>query len=171
MFKEKDIVVYGNNGVCVLQEKVTKKIGGKEHEYYALRPYNKEGMVIFVPLDNDLALTKLRNILSREEIDNLIETMPDNNTEWIQDANMRKKKYNEIVNTGDHHELVKLIKALYINKEIQEVAGKKFHIQDKNLLELAESMLYDEFSVVLGIEPEEVLPYILDSIEKSKEAS
>lgn len=169
MFIVGDIVLYGNDGVCSIQEKVIKKIGGIDHEYFVLKPCNKEGMTIFVPLDNEKAYAKLREVLSKDEIQELIETMPDNDMIWIEDANIRKKKYGEIIASGDHLEIVKLIKTLYINKEKQENEGKKFHVQDKNFLMMAETMINDEFSVVLDISPEEVLPYIINSIESCKE--
>lgn len=169
MFIVGDTVLYGNDGVCNIQEKVVRTIGGKEHEYFVLKPYNKEGMKIFVPLDNEETFSKLRNILSLEQIQEVIETMPDNDMIWIQDVNQRKKKYGEIIANGNHHELVKLIKTLYINKEKQESEGKKFHVQDKNYLDMAESMINDEFSVVLNIKPDEVMSYIKDTIENSKQ--
>ena len=67
----------------------------------------------------------MRKVLSKKDIYELIKTMPDNETIWINDKNIRKQKYNDIINHGNHEQLVKLTKTLYLNKQKQEKAGKK----------------------------------------------
>ncbi len=71
----------------------------------------------------------MRKVLSKKDIYELIKTMPDNETIWINDKNIRKQKYNDIINHGNHEQLVKLTKTLYLNKQKQEKAGKKFHVE------------------------------------------
>ena len=90
---------------------------------------------------------------------------------WINDKNVRKKKYNEIIVKGDHEQIVKLIKTLYLNKQEQIKKGKKFHVQDMYLLDAAEKMLYEEFSYTLDIQPDEVLPFILKNIKLNEKGN
>ena len=52
-----------------------------------------------------------------KEVYDLIMAMPDNKTIWIDDINLRKEKYNEILKKGDKVELVKLIRTLYLEKQ------------------------------------------------------
>ena len=94
-----------------------------------------------------------------------------NETIWIKDKNLRKKKYNEIIIKGDHEQIVKLIKTLYLNKQEQIKKGKKFHVQDMYLLDAAEKMLYEEFSYTLDIQPDEVLPFILKNIKLNEKGN
>lgn len=164
MYKIGENVLYGSEGICKIADIVTRVVDNKEKKFYLLT-FSNNKMNILVPLDNELSLAKMRKILSKNEIYKLIETMPDNETIWIKDKNIRKKKYNEIIVKGDHEQLVKLIKTLYLIKQEQIKKGKKFHVQDLYLLEAAEKILYEEFSYTLDIKPEEVLPFILKNIK------
>lgn len=106
----------------------------------------------------------MRQVLSKEAIYKLIKAMPDNETIWIEDKNVRKQKYNNIIVNGNHEQLVKLIKTLYLQREKQLKLGKNFHVQDQQFLDTCEKILYDEFSTVLNIEPDQVVPFIINTI-------
>ena len=54
----------------------------------------------------------IRKIMTKEEVYDLIKTMPDNETIWIDDMNLRKETYNEILKKGNKKDIVKLIKIL-----------------------------------------------------------
>ena len=90
--------------------------------------------------------------------------MPDENSIWIEDESIRREEYRKILRSGDRHELVKLIKTLWIHQKNCRERKKKLHIADENFLRSAENMLYDEFAYVLGITKDEVLPYIRQHI-------
>lgn len=164
MYKVGEYVLYGQEGVCRIVEIVTRKIANQDKLYYQLMPLDNH-ITILVPVDYDQTNAKMRQVLSKDDIYELIKTMPDNETIWIKDKNVRKQKYNEIINKGNHKQLVQLIKTLYLNKQKQINKGKKFHLQDQYLLEVAEKILYDEFSVTLDIKQDEVLPFILNTIK------
>lgn len=164
MYKVGEYVLYGQEGVCRIVKIVTRKIANQDKLYYQLMPLDNH-ITILVPVDYDQTNAKMRQVLSKDDIYELIKTMPDNETIWIKDKNVRKQKYNEIINKGNHKQLVQLIKTLYLNKQKQINKGKKFHLQDQYLLEVAEKILYDEFSVTLDIKQDEVLPFILNTIK------
>lgn len=164
MYKVGECVLYGQEGVCRIVEIVTRKIANQDKLYYQLMPLDNH-ITILVPVDQKQSNAKMRQVLSKDDIYDLIKTMPDNETIWIKDKNVRKQKYNEIINKGNHKQLVQLIKTLYLNKQEQINKGKKFHLQDQYLLEVAEKILYDEFSVTLEIKQNEVLPFILNTIK------
>lgn len=108
----------------------------------------------------------MRRVLSKEDIYKLIKAMPDNETIWIEDKNVRKQKYNNIIINGDHEQLVKLIKTLYLHREEKLKSGKNFHVQDQQFLDTCEKILYDEFSTVLNIKPDQVIPFIINTINE-----
>ena len=54
-----------------------------------------------------------------------------------------------------------------LNKQKQEKAGKKFHVQDQHFLQTAEKMLYDEFCHTLNLKPEQILPFILETLKEN----
>lgn len=164
MYQIGETVLYGSEGICKITDIVSRTINKQKRSYYLLTsPANK--IKILVPLDNQLSLSKIRSALTKDEIYKLIKSMPDNETISINDKNIRKKKYNEIIVKGDHKQLVKLIKTLYLKKQELQKQGKKFHLQDDYLLQAAEKMLFQEFSYTLAISPEEVIPFIIKKIE------
>ena len=59
-----------------------------------------------------------------------------------------------------------MIKAIRLHKTEREESGKRLHQSDEAFLKEAEALIYEEFAVVLGIEPVEVLDYIMDEISK-----
>ena len=58
-----------------------------------------------------------------------------------------------------------MIKALYRHQETRQAQGRKLHVSDERFLKEAERTLYDEFALVLNIEQDQVLPFILEQIE------
>jgi RNA polymerase-interacting CarD/CdnL/TRCF family regulator len=56
---------------------------------------------------------------------------------------------------------VKLIRTLYLEKERKKGTGKRLNSTDVKIMTAAEKLLHEEFAVVLGIEPKDVVPHIL----------
>ena len=99
------------------------------------------------------------------EVYSLINTMPHNESIWIEDINLRKEKYTKILKSGDNKQLVKLIRTLYLEKEKKKVEGKKLYVNDEKIMTNAEKLLHEEFALVLDIKVDEVLPFILGKLE------
>ncbi|WP_294579406.1 CarD family transcriptional regulator [uncultured Thomasclavelia sp.] len=165
MYQIGDSFLYGREGVCKITDIVTRQIKGEDKQYYVLEPQDQH-IKIFIPVDNNQAVSKMRRVLSKEDIYKLIKAMPDNETIWIEDKNVRKQKYNNIIINGDHEQLVKLIKTLYLHREEKLKSGKNFHVQDQQFLDTCEKILYDEFSTVLNIKPDQVIPFIINTINE-----
>lgn len=165
MFKVGDTVLYGNQGVCRIVGTEEKELGGTNIEYFVLKPVYDENSTLYVPLSNSNLLSKMKSVLSAKEIYEMIKEMPDEDTIWIDDENERKQKYQQIINEGNRHKLVQLIKTLHIHEVSQQEKGRKLHICDEIILKQAEKLLYDEFALVLNIKPNEVLPFIIQQIE------
>lgn len=168
MFKTDDTVLYSTQGVCKITDITEKKIYGETVKYYVLKPFHHQESVLFVPTENEKLTSKMRRVLSADEIYEIIDNMPNEDMEWISDENLRKQKYRDIIFSGDRRELVKIIKALYSHQKEQAARGKKLHQCDEKMLKEAEKMMYDEFAFALKIEPDQVLSFICDRIEKNK---
>ncbi|MEI3153127.1 MAG: hypothetical protein V8S82_05825, partial [Eubacteriales bacterium] len=63
--------------------------GEPEETYYVLHPLGKHssGTDIFVPADNERLLGKMKNVLTPEEIYELVEIIPEEHMDWIDDDN------------------------------------------------------------------------------------
>ena len=115
---------------------------------------------IFVPVFNDRLTAKMRRILSREEMDELIQAIPRGDSIWIDNEMQRRDAYKAILARGDRAELMGMIKALYRHQQGQLAKGRKLHATDERFYRDAEKMLYDEIAMVLHIKPEQVVSYI-----------
>lgn len=160
MFKCGDKVLYGSHGVCEILGVEIKKIDGKSIEYYTLQPINQPSAYFYIPTQNKVALSKLQSLLTKEEIDALLKNQASQPNAWIADENQRKQRYKELISSGDRAALISMIHALHNQRQLQQSAGRKFHLCDENFLQDAEKLLGAEFSLVLNIHQDEVSAYI-----------
>lgn len=168
MFKINDTILYSAEGVCKIEDITEKSFGGKSMEYYVLKPIYKDNSTVFVPVASEKLVSKMRPVLSPEEIMDIIKSMPDESTLWIDDENTRKAEYKKIITNNNPREIIQLIKTLYIKQKEQQSKGKKVHLCDERFLKDAEEVLYNEFALVLNIKPDKVLPFIIEHIEEAQ---
>lgn len=161
MFKAGDSVIYGTQGVCEIIEICKKNMGRQEKEYYVLKPLNQINTKLFVPTDNKNLTERMHAVMSRKEIDELIEAMPQGETLWIEDDVQRREQYRAILSSGDRKKIAAVIKTLYFEKCRRKEIGKKLHTHDEQILSAAEGLLYNELALVLKIAPEQVIPFLM----------
>ena len=165
IFSIGDTVIYGIHGICKITDIQKRDFMGEIADYFILSPIYDERSTVFVPCENENLTSKMKRIMSAEEIYEMIRSMPSEQQVWIDSEHERKKCYAEILKSGDRKLLIGLIKTLYLHKEKQQASGKKLHISDENFLRDAEKILYEEFAHVLQIKREQVLPFICSQIE------
>lgn len=163
-YKTGDSVLYGQYGVCRIMGEESRKIKGESVKFYVLRPMYDDTSTIFVPQTNENLLGEMREVLTRAEVYEMIEEMPDEETVWIENENRRKEKYREMLLTGDRKTLVKMIKTLGLQQEKQREKGKKLHMTDERFLKEAEKVLHEEFAHVLGLPPEKIVSFIAEQL-------
>lgn len=163
-----DMVMYGTQGICRIVEISEQQLFGGVDEYYVLKPVYDEKSTVFIPIQNESLTSKMRKILSQDEIYSLIKEVPEEESiTWIENETQRREKYKDILSEGDRSDLVRLIKTLYTRKQSQLSKGKKLHISDERFMVDAEKMISEEFSHVLKIKKEEVLPFIFDGVSNN----
>lgn len=155
-----ELVLYGVHGVCKIIEQQVQKIDRKNVEYFVLEPVLQPGTRFFVPSQNEAALAKLRPILSRPEVDELLASCAGMEAHWIEDENRRKLYYKELINSGDRAAMISVLRGLREHKMLQMESGKKFHITDANFMRDAEKIIYSELSIVLEIPYDQAEQYI-----------
>ncbi len=165
MYAVNDTVMYGQSGICKITEICDKKFGRETLKYYVLRPVYGDNTVIYCPVDSDKV--HIRKLLSADEVVALVREMPAQQGEWIENDNLRKEVQTKILRRGDHKELIALIKTLYRKRTETENSGRRFHRADAEAMAQAEKLLYQEFAQVLDIAPDEVVPFIIGTIEKT----
>lgn len=155
-----DRLVYGIHGVCAIIDIEQRIIDRKKADYYVLEPLDQPGSKYYVPTHNQVAVSKLRPLLSAAELEALLHSPRAKEDIWIFDENRRKLRYREMINGGDRAALICMIRCLNKHKESQLAAGRKFHLCDENFLKDAKKVLASEFSLVLGIPAADVGMYI-----------
>lgn len=165
MYQIGDQVVYGVHGVCRVVDQEERVIDRKRVTYLALVPVGQAGSRYLVPTHNALAMSKLRNMLSKEELAQLMDSEEVRADVWIRDENQRKQTYRELISSGDRARLMQMVRSLYRHKAAQSAVGRKVHLCDDNFLRDAEKILTGEVSVVMGLDFEQARQYIRKKLE------
>ena len=97
MFQKDDMVRYGAHGVCKVEDITEKNFNGEAIRYYVLRPIYNDTSTIYVPIHNQALTQNMRKVLSKEELQSLIQTMPHEESLWIENEEVRKAQYQEIL--------------------------------------------------------------------------
>ena len=160
MFSVNEKIHYGGSGVCVIQEITTMRFGRSRERYYVLKPVYQNSSVIYVPVENQQLVAKMRPVLYREEVDRLLDGMADIPTAWEEDPQARKASFDALLRSNQCRDLIILIKTLHAHKERRQADGKTLHVADETYLREAQRLLYDEFAGALNIQPAQVQDYI-----------
>lgn len=162
MFKVNDYVMYGSMGVCkVIGISKEKYIDGEEIECYVLQTIYKNTMTIKTPVNNPKVL--MREVMTKDAVLSLMDIMAKTETIWIDDDRQRSANFKAALKTGKSEDCMMIIKTLHQKKE-NAPGSKKLRKMDEDILKAAEKQLYEEFAIALDIQPEEVVPYILNRI-------
>lgn len=164
MYQTGDLVMYGVHGVCTVVDVETRKVDRKTAQYLVLEPREQTGSRYLVPTGNPNAMAKLRPMLTVQELEALLSSGEVRQDCWIADENQRKQHYRELIGSGDRTALLRMVRTLHAHKQAQQALGRKFHLCDENFLRDAQRLLSTEFSVILGITPAEVGPYVLEKL-------
>lgn len=165
MFKVNDTVMYGRNGACKVKDIQRESFGGAEKEYYILTPVYESNSTVYVPVEG--AEVKLKKLLSKSEIDSVIGEASAKKSVWIEDSRRRREAASAVIKSGNHADVISLVKLYHAKKEEFEAANKKFFVADDRNLQEAESLLFQEFSIVLNIEKKDIFPLIEGKLKVS----
>ena len=160
MFQVQQKVVYGIHGVCIIQQIQEQIIDYQKKLYYVLVPVERSDTQYLIPVDNEMAVQKLRPLLTKEELICLLSHKAIAEDVWIPEENLRKMRYKELINSGDRPMLLAMVRTLRLHKKRQLEQGRKLHQCDDNFLRDAERLIYAEFSIVLDMSPAEVENYL-----------
>lgn len=165
MFKVNDVVVYGSQGVCEIVGTEYQRLGGESKMYFVLKPKSDRGATIYVPTWNEKALAKMRKVMTKQDVDDLIDSMPNKKPTWLENENERKETYRKILASGDQAAIISMLQALFLHKKEREAEGKRLHMSDEHFMKDAEQLLYHEWQYILNVDKAGLMAYILKRIE------
>lgn len=165
MYKVNDIVVYRRD-VCKIVGKHRSDFTGEM--CYDLVPYLKQdgSVKMQVPVSNKAG--NLRDLITEDEIRELIISAPDIQTLENKPANM-KSQYAALLKGNNIQDLICIIKTSYGRNKARMEQHKKLASIDDEYLQKAENYLYQEISVALGKTYEEAKAYFEDEVAKLAE--
>ena len=168
MFQINDVVVYGAQGVCKIVGTQDQKIDGANKTYFVLKPTDDRGATFYVPTWNEKALAKIRKVMTKQDVDALIDSMPNKKPAWIENENERKETYKRILASGNQAQIISMIQAIYLHKKQREAEGKRLHISDEHFMKDAEQLLYNEWQYILNVDKAGLMAYIFYRIEHDR---
>lgn len=165
MFKQGEYVIYGNNGVCLIESIGPNPVADlhSDRNYYTLTPVY-ESVQIYAPVDTDVYM---RPIISVAEVHQLISKITTIKAPTLHSTNSSElaNQYRKLLRTHDCKDLLKLIKSIQKKCKKAEKDGRHPGLTDLRFLKQAEDLLYGEFSIVLNIERNMVEDYINNYIK------
>ena len=164
MYQVGDTIQYSSTGICKIDAIEEKVLGKIKKSYYVLMPISHSNSTVYVPVDNEALTSKMRRILNKDEILEIIHSSSESPDILIENDTERREKFTDIIHSGNRKDLLILIRSLYLHKEHQQSNGRKFHIADERVFKEAERILYDELSYTLEIPADEVVKFIQENI-------
>ena len=162
MYEIGQLIVYGNEGVCRVEEIGTPKISGvdKHRDYYTLAPIYREGKVF------------MRPVITREEALALIDRIPQMTAQVYENSNLRflNEHYQQCIQNYTCADLLQLIKDVRAKRRQMTERGKKLGLVDERYMKRAEEMLHGELAVALDMTREQVPQFIADTLGGADES-
>ncbi len=165
MYQIGDKVVYGIHGVCTVVGEEQKIVDRMQVTYLILEPIGQVSARFLVPTHNPVAMGKLKSMLTKDELAELISSEAVHTNAWIREENQRKQLYRELISSGDRAKLMQMIHTLYQHKAEQAAAGRKIHLCDENFLRDAEKLLMGEIAVVMGYSGDEAKAFVRNQLK------
>ena len=168
MYQKGDLIVYGSTGVCRVKEVGPLKGAGgvkEKREYYTLSPVFGSG-VIYIPADTGMFM---RPVLTKDQADALIDRIPtlEGDVSEISTLRALSQQYHAAFDSHRCEDLLRLVKTLYLKGQSSASQGRRVGLTEMKYRKHAEELIHGEFSVALGIPPEEVPDYISSRLAQS----
>ncbi|MGD9567910.1 MAG: CarD family transcriptional regulator [Sedimentibacter sp.] len=167
MFKINELVVYGNEGVCKIDDIRNIDIAGIDTNklYYVLNPIYSPGKIVYAPIDTKVFM---RTVITSETAQNLIDQIPNIDFEEYNNTNLRELNdfYKSLISSHNCKDLFKLIGIVYTKEKNATKNKKKLGQTDKNYMRVAEELLHGEFAAALGIPKDDVKNYIENRVQE-----
>ena len=155
MLELNSTVFYGTTGVCIVERIEKKKIGRVFKEYYVLKPVAQCSSTVYVPTDNQTLLSKVRAVISVEEVNSLLSNDETTNM-WIENESERREVFANLVSAGSCRERLDLMKSIHKKQRELYENSKRLHLSDEKFFKEVSRIVCDEFEYVLKLTVKEV---------------
>ena len=164
MYQIGEKIIYGGNGVCVIDEikVIETPHTGEAQQYYVIRPMFQD-CKISVPVDTTVFM---RPVISQAEAEDLVDSIPRVEVEpYYNSALLQLQEYYDAkINTHRCEDLLELTMSLHRKKLRMLEQKRKFGAIDERYMKRAEELLFGELAAALEIQRDEVRQYIEDRL-------
>ena len=133
--------------------------GSGKQEYLVIEPIASGSATIYLPSANQTVQTRMRPVLTREEIDSIISSVKNDQMPWTVDRKQRTLQFQQILSRRDTRELLLLASCLHKRK-----SEKGLPTSELDMLHKVEGMVEQEFAFALHISRTEIGQYIRDRL-------
>ena len=162
MFKIGEVVSYSATGVCEIIDIRREKLTDTTMQYYILKPMYQNASTVYVPVENETLVSRMKYLLTKEDAEDLISSLALNELEWIENDSERLAFWREILRSGDRTKIAALIRTLYLRSQHLTSLGKHLRSADAQIFKEAQSVLHGELATVFNIPLEEVENFITE---------
>lgn len=156
MYNINDYIIYKKE-VCKILEILPNYHNNQD--YYLLEQLSDNTLTIKVPINSK----DIRPVITITKVKEIIKEIP--NIEVIKsDTKTLENTYKELISTGTHTDLIKIIKTSYLRNKERIDNNKKTTDKDNYYFNLAEKYLYNEFSIVLNLSYDETKEYVINNV-------
>ncbi|MBQ4093589.1 MAG: hypothetical protein IJC61_00950 [Oscillospiraceae bacterium] len=156
MYQVNDTVAYSSQGICTVSEICKRDIGGSMVDYYVLKPVADPRSTVYVPVNNERLVCRMRTVLCSEEAKQLLDALPAAESLWVDDDNTRRERYRALLTEGAAADIAGIFKALLLRRRDLEALGRKLRSSDETFLKQTERLLCTECAEALGCAAEDV---------------
>ncbi len=146
MYNVGDMVAYGAQGVCRVDEISSRQVGSAAMDYYILKPVFDSRSTISVPVANERLTARMRQPLDSKGAGDVVAGIGAAPSLWTDDDNQRRERYNAIIIDGDPSQIAALFKTLVLRRKELEGLSRKLRSVDENFLRQCEKLLCCELS-------------------------
>ena len=138
--------------MCRVNDISSMDFSGSDRLYYSLTPSFENDTTIYIPVDSDKVL--MREIMTKQEAERFVLSWPDIACE------PHAKAHQQILKSGNCLELGAMIKEITRQSISGKRSGKALSGNQRDVIKIAQKLLYGELSVALDIDPAKVPEYI-----------
>ncbi len=150
MFTAGDMAVYPAHGVGRIQAIESQTVGGVDQSFYVMKILDNDMTIMIPTMTSDNV--GLRAIISREEVDKVIEILKERDIKISsQTWNRRYRDYMEKIKTGSVYEVAVVLRDLYILR-----VDKELSYGERKMMETAKSLLVKELSLAQELEEQKI---------------
>ena len=160
MYEKNEILVYANYGVCRLTDIRRENFTDQPEMYYILSPVFDERSTIYVPTESLTAEKKLRPIMTKDALDEMLNNAVHSETQWESNDRKRGEQFKSVTAKGLSPALLEVMKSLTIKKDELKKKVKRLHVSDERTLAACEKIVGEEYAYAFGVDVNDALSHI-----------